>query len=770
MSGPSSRKVSGSSSRSRGPSPNTTKEHMNSSSSTAPSNTSVNNSSSLNTLHNKWKVWGSTTSPSTAAAKNVHIPLDYNMPAPGSSVTDTHLGPVVDDGWTTTTNIQHSISDPLPRSHLISQSRQRAVNVSQAAPAFPGIRINERPSLPPVAQWFAHSHHRDFVDGRLLSPTSPPVLPSFPNPYPIQPFSGHFELHPTHSVPDDIQAENLRRMTAEDNRTAIQFKQPVPSFHPGPPTQLTPLRSQYDLYSVPEYGNYMAQHPNPYVEYPVGFDIYGNVSGPSLYLGHLVGNLAPNNRYPLPLQSIHSGPGTEVHHHPGFPYDFGQRPTPQFYYPTPNMLISPQIPQHLPVSPLIPGSSTPYLSNFDQQSNIILPANATHSDNFPDRSAGSSRSHSNWTSHSKPRAPHVSPQAGARRRRLDPSSLPRSSLLDDFRSNRDSVWNLKNIFGHIVEFSGDQHGSRFIQQKLEEATDEEKQRVFDEIVPTKTTQLIQDVFGNYVVQKLLDFGTQAQRDLLVVIIEQNVVSFSLQIYGCRVVQKAIEYTSPEQQIRIIHELQPQILKCIKDAHGNHVIQKLIEVVSPERLMFLSTICDNLLELSTHPYGCRVLQRCLEHLPEEHTISLLQAVHHFTLDLMQDQYGNYVIQFILQQGRPQDKSRVISKIRGNLIQLAQHKFASNVCEKALICADADTRRLLISEIMTPQPDGQSAILIMVKDQYANYVLQRALTVVESDQRELFFHQVKPLLLALRKSTTAYNRPLISSKSIISAVTK
>jgi pumilio RNA-binding family len=149
----------------------------------------------------------------------------------------------------------------------------------------------------------------------------------------------------------------------------------------------------------------------------------------------------------------------------------------------------------------------------------------------------------------------------------------------------------------------------------------------------------------------------------------------------------------------------------------------------------------------------------------------------------------VIQFIIQQGRPQDKSRVISKIRGNLIQLAQHKFASNVCEKALICADADTRRLLINEIMTLHSDGQSAILTMVKDQYASesvitsclaiiqliiscedYVLQRALIVVESDQRESFFHQVKPVLAALRKSTTAYNRPLISSKSVIYTVTE
>jgi hypothetical protein len=73
-------------------------------------------------------------------------PLDpYNMAASGSSVADTHLRTVGDDGWTTTTNTQHSISvgrpDPIPRSHFISQSRQRPANFNQAAPAFPGIRI-----------------------------------------------------------------------------------------------------------------------------------------------------------------------------------------------------------------------------------------------------------------------------------------------------------------------------------------------------------------------------------------------------------------------------------------------------------------------------------------------------------------------------------------------------------------------------------------------------------------------------------------------------
>lgn len=92
-------------------------------------------------------------------AKNtVSVPLDpYNMAASGSSVVDTHLRAVVDDGWTTATNTQNSISvsrsdpflydlanprrkDPFSRSH-ISQSRQRSANFNQVAPAFPGIRI-----------------------------------------------------------------------------------------------------------------------------------------------------------------------------------------------------------------------------------------------------------------------------------------------------------------------------------------------------------------------------------------------------------------------------------------------------------------------------------------------------------------------------------------------------------------------------------------------------------------------------------------------------
>lgn len=59
----------------------------------------------------------------------------------------------------------------------------------------------------------------------------------------------------------------------------------------------------------------------------------------------------------------------------------------------------------------------------------------------------------------------------------------------------------KDIFGYlnyVAEFSSDQKGSRFIQRELDTATDEERQVVFDGIVPQHTLNLMQDVFGNYV--------------------------------------------------------------------------------------------------------------------------------------------------------------------------------------------------------------------------------------------------------------------------------
>ncbi|KAK8385847.1 hypothetical protein O3P69_016547 [Scylla paramamosain] len=282
----------------------------------------------------------------------------------------------------------------------------------------------------------------------------------------------------------------------------------------------------------------------------------------------------------------------------------------------------------------------------------------------------------------------------------------RSRLLEDFRNNRFPNLQLRDLANHIVEFSQDQHGSRFIQQKLERATPAEKQMVFNEIL-TAAYSLMTDVFGNYVIQKFFEFGTPEQKTVLANKIRGHVLPLALQMYGCRVIQKALECIAQDQQKDIVRELDGHVLKCVKDQNGNHVVQKCIECVDPMALQFIiNAFQGQVFTLSTHPYGCRVIQRILEHCTGEQTAPVLEELHQHTEQLLQDQYGNYVIQHVLEHGKPEDKSKIVGVVRGGVLKLSQHKFASNVVEKCVTHATRAERAMLIEEVRQ-----LSALLIM-----------------------------------------------------------
>ncbi|KAL5033814.1 mRNA binding protein puf3, variant 3 [Batrachochytrium dendrobatidis] len=338
------------------------------------------------------------------------------------------------------------------------------------------------------------------------------------------------------------------------------------------------------------------------------------------------------------------------------------------------------------------------------------------------------------------------------------SATVRSALLEEFRNAKNKKFELGDIVGSIVEFSGDQHGSRFIQQKLETCTNDEKQLVFDEIMPN-ALQLMTDVFGNYVIQKIFEYGSAAQKQILAELMEGSVLELSLQMYGCRVVQKAFEHVPIEQQARLIHELDGNVLKCVKDQNGNHVIQKAIERVSAEHIKFIiDAFHGQVYALATHPYGCRVIQRIFEHCSEEETQPLLGELHRYAISLIQDQYGNYVIQHILERGRPSDKLFVINKVKGQILTMSKHKFASNVVEKCVAFGSPADRQDIIDEVATTKSDGTTALFTMMKDQFANYVVQKMLDVASEPQKVMLVTKIKPQLPSLKKFT--YGKHLIS----------
>ncbi|MFS7962919.1 putative armadillo-like helical, pumilio domain-containing protein [Helianthus anomalus] len=126
--------------------------------------------------------------------------------------------------------------------------------------------------------------------------------------------------------------------------------------------------------------------------------------------------------------------------------------------------------------------------------------------------------------------------------------------------------------------------------------------VFNEIMP-QAYSLMTDVFGNYVVQKCFEHGSATQIRELAEQLTGHVLTPSLQMYGWR----AIEVVDLNQQTKMVTELDGHVMRCVRDQNDNHVIQKFIECVPENVIHFIiSTFYDQVVTLSTHPYGCRVI--------------------------------------------------------------------------------------------------------------------------------------------------------------------
>lgn len=66
--------------------------------------------------------------------------------------------------------------------------------------------------------------------------------------------------------------------------------------------------------------------------------------------------------------------------------------------------------------------------------------------------------------------------------------------------------------------------------------------------------------------------------------------------------------------------------------------------------------------------------------------------------------------------------------------------SNVVEKCVTHASRAERALLIDEVCCQNDGPHSALYTMMKDQYANYVVQKMIDMAEPAQRKIIMHKV------------------------------
>lgn len=316
---------------------------------------------------------------------------------------------------------------------------------------------------------------------------------------------------------------------------------------------------------------------------------------------------------------------------------------------------------------------------------------------------------------------------------------------------------LDQLRPQIMSLAKDQYGCRFLQKKMDEnVVSDKRQRhdnfsvIFSEVSPS-IYELIIDPFGNYLVQKLVGFCSEANINRILESLLHNLFQISINQHGTRALQKIIDTVrvgNKHQYSLIVNGLSPYIIVLIKDLNGNHVIQKILNKYPPQECQFIyDSIVNDLMVVATHKHGCCVLQKCLNHVTADQ-LSLFAASilsHGVFKELINDQFGNYVLQYLIsKESLTINRAMFNNFVRIGIRDLCRSKYSSNVVEKFLKSCFANEAQAGLMYDLCYQ------ILIsdlnqLINDPYGNYVVQTLIKVlVDTDLREPLVENVTILL--------------------------
>merc|ERR1719319_578590 len=126
-------------------------------------------------------------------------------------------------------------------------------------------------------------------------------------------------------------------------------------------------------------------------------------------------------------------------------------------------------------------------------------------------------------------------------------------------------------------------------------------------------------------------------------------------------------------------------------------------------------------------------------------------------LVENQYGNYIIQHLLDLGPREVTDTIKEKMYGKFVRYSKQKFSSNVVEKCLRHSSNELKQcmhtkdwttIIVRELLTKAGD-------LISDKYGNYCLQTALQAATEHPCLLqeFASSTKPHLDTLRENVKA-----------------
>ncbi|WJX14924.1 hypothetical protein P8452_05123 [Trifolium repens] len=200
-----------------------------------------------------------------------------------------------------------------------------------------------------------------------------------------------------------------------------------------------------------------------------------------------------------------------------------------------------------------------------------------------------------------------------------------------------------------------------------------------------TVPLMKNVNGNHVIVQCVKLFSPELQSIILNEVARNCVDIATDKVGTTVIQKCLRQGDITAIALLVTEIVSNAMVLAEDPYGNYVLQVAIKLKFPtanERM--IKELCGNFVRLSMNKYASNVVEDLLRVSNQNDVKVIVEEImrsHNF-LNVLQDSFGNYVVQRALQYTQGHLRRELSNLINSYQKELHSHLHGKNVLTMAI----------------------------------------------------------------------------------------
>ena len=297
----------------------------------------------------------------------------------------------------------------------------------------------------------------------------------------------------------------------------------------------------------------------------------------------------------------------------------------------------------------------------------------------------------------------------------------------------DFIKYLKNLSVPLVDFLCTPKGTLEIQKKIGK-TEECKILLIKILNKEGLSTIMKNTYGNYFFQQIIKGTEDIIISLIILFISDNFVEISKDSNGTFSVQALLsEISSITEEQQILNIIKNYEMLMAYDKSATYVLQKII-LLFPDihRIDLNEKILNNFKELCLDSNGICLIKNFIKtNTLQSNKQRIIEEIVNNFIILAESPYGNYGIQYLMENWNINDLNDIKNKIMENIYRLSIQQFSSNVVEKAIEVFDEHIKERMIIKIIF-----DSNFIVILKNKFGRFVLNKAINYMKDDLKNKF----------------------------------